>query len=340
MEISEGVFQFKVPRPVDPSIPGGGLPYTLVYAVETSNGWTVIDAGENSDMGFSAFQTQLSDAGISVKDVSEIVITHGHPDHVGLASRIKDLTGAPLAMHKLDTPEGNPHSNIYRMSEDSKFVRESMRLCGVPDHEFDRGFLRSRSHATKTHDYPFRFSFPAVDRFLEDGEELCLGSKLWVKWTPGHSPGHVCIYDAARRLLFSGDHLLPTITPHVSLYPGQEGNPLETFIQGHRDLINLDVVAVHPAHEHSFFDLYGRVEEIIKHHRDRMDEMLIQVKTAPKTAWEISSRITWNVAPWEELTPRTRRMALMETLAHLRHMVLAGELAETSSDTAVFYQAI
>ena len=337
MQVAEGVFQFKVPRPVDTRIPGGGLRYTLVYAVETPKGWMLIDAGENTDMGFKAFEDQLSQANIAPRDVSDIVITHGHPDHVGLASRIRALTGARLAMHKQDAPDGDLHDRMRTMGDDSRVAHRWMSWHGVPKEEIGKGFVPRRAADSHGHVYHWGSSLPSVDRLLEGGEELVTGSDLWAIWTPGHSPGHVCIHDRKRRLLFSGDHVLPTITPHVSLYPGDEGNPLERFLQSHRDLRELDVAMVHPAHEHSFPDLRGRVDEILDHHRERMDEMGLQVKNGPKTAWEISSRISWNVAPWEELRARTRRMALMETLAHLQHMVVAGELIVQETDSVMLY---
>lgn len=298
MQVAAGVFQFKVPMSANPNVSDSRLGYTLVYAIETPAGWVVVDAGVDTDHGFEAFQKQLSEAGIAPRDVSVIVITHGHNDHVGLASRIKELTGARLVMHRLDAT--NP------------FVLT-----------FQPGALA-----------------PNVDLLLEGTGELVPNSGLWALWTPGHTPGHLCVHDQRRRLLFSGDHVLPAITPNVSLFPGDPGNPLERFLESQRGLKTLDVQTVHPAHQHSFSHLGQRVDVIIDHHRKRMNEMLAQVKDAPKTSWQIASSITWHTAPWEQLDPRTRQTALWETMAHLKYLVSEGELMRQESGSAALLEEL
>lgn len=334
MQVAEGVFQFKMPMPRNPQVPDGGLGYTLIYAVETSQGWVVIDAGMNTDEGFRAFQEGLSEAGIAPQDVTVIVITHGHPDHAGLANRLKELTGARLAMHRLDA--GGPQQ-WQTIARDPEGFRQWMQRYGVPVQELTEGFFFRPATDSQGQASPWRFPTPAVDLLLEGGEEVVPGCGLWTIWTPGHSPGHLCVHDRNRRLLFSGDHVLPVITPHVSLFPGDEGNPLGRFLQVHRDLKELDVEMVHPAHEHSFPNLRHRVDEILDHHRNRMAEILAQVQDGPKTSWQITSGITWNVAPWEQLGPWMRRMALMETMAHLQHLVVEGGVTRQETDSTVLY---
>ncbi|MCH7706767.1 MAG: MBL fold metallo-hydrolase [Chloroflexi bacterium] len=335
MQVADGVFQFKIPMPSRSHIPGGGLRYTLVYAVEIAEGWVVIDAGLNTDEGFQAFQDQMAEAKIAPRDVSVILITHGHADHAGLANRFKELTGAQLAMHRLDARDG--HDRTHDGGQSPEEANRMLRRYGVPTAELEQA-TGGRPHAgAHDHGNAWRMQELAVDMMLEGGEELVQGTGLWTIWTPGHSAGHICLYDEKRKLLFSGDHVLPGITPHVNLFPGEEGNPLALFLEGHRKLKELDVDMVHPAHEHSFPDLGKRVDEMLGHHRDRMDEMLAQVQDGPKTSWEVSSKINWNVASWEKLDRWTRRAALMETLAHLEYMVSAGEMERGERESMVVY---
>jgi len=339
MQVAEGVFQFKVPMPPNPQVPDGGLGYTLTYAVETPEGWVVIDAGLNTENGFEAFQRQMSEAGIVPQDVAVIVITHDHPDHAGLANRVKELTEARLVMHRLDASGAWQQRlrALAQMARDPESLRLWTQRYGVPAEELREGFFPRPPTDSDGHSSPWRFPAPHVDLLMEGGEEVLPGSGLWTIWTPGHSPGHLCVHDQKRRLLFSGDHVLPIITPHVSLYPGDEGNPLERFLQVQHDLKELDVGMVHPAHEHSFPNLRQRVDEILEHHRERMNEILTQVRDGPKTSWQITSGITWNVAPWEQLGPGTRRMALMETMAHLQHLVAEGRVTRQQTDSVVLY---
>ncbi len=335
MQVTDGVFQFKVPMPSRSHIPGGGLRYTLVYALEIADGWVVIDAGLNTDEGFQAFQDQMAQAKIAPRDVSVILITHGHSDHAGMANRFKELTGAQLAIHRLDAGEGQgrPHNQERSLDEANRMLRR----YGVPSGELKQAMAERPNDGSHDHDRAWRMPVLAVDMMLEGGEELLPGTGLWTIWTPGHSAGHICLYDEKRRLLFSGDHVLPGITPHVNLFPGEEGNPLALFLEGHRKLKELDVEMVHPAHEHSFPDLGKRVDEMLNHHSDRMDEMLAQVRDGPKTSWEVSSKISWNVASWETLDPWTRRAALMETLAHLEYLVSEGEMERGERESMVVY---
>ena len=328
MQVAQGVFQFKVPMPPNPLIPNGRLRYTLVYALHTASGWVIIDAGSDTDEGFRAFQTQLSEAGITPQEVGIIIITHGHPDHVGLARRVKELTGAPVAMHKLDAP-GSGHDPSGKTVRDRTLFRRWMERYGVPPQERgDDHNYRHRKRGRK----PLE-----VDILLEGGEELLPGSQLWAVWTPGHTEGHLCVHDVSRRLFFSGDHVLPTITPHVSLYPGESSNPLGQFVSALKSLRELDVETVHPAHEYSFPDLRNRVQELLDHHDHRLQEILDQVTNHPKTPYQISAGITWNVAPWDLLHPTTKRMAVMETLAHLHYLMEEGRLILHEADGFLMY---
>ncbi|MBI4201397.1 MAG: hypothetical protein HY531_03785, partial [Chloroflexi bacterium] len=117
----------------------------------------------------------------------------------------------------------------------------------------------------------------------------------------------------------------------------EEGDPLGTFIQGHQDILKLDVVEGHPAHEFSMPDLKKRVREIIEHHRHRLDEITATLNDGPKTAWQVASKITWNVAPWPQLNFGTRRAAMLETLSHLQYMALRDEIRKVETEGLVTY---
>ena len=283
---AEGVHQFRIPMPPNQIRPSRRERYTLVYAIDTAEGWIMVDAGMDSEAGLEALRGQIAEAGLEPRDCSLIAVTHGHNDHFGLAAAAREFTGAPVAIHRADA------TNPYVLTFDAD--------AGPPE----------------------------VDVLLEGGEELAPGSALWTIHTPGHTPGHLCVHDRERRLLFSGDHVLPVTTPNVSRYPTDSGNPLRDFIDAHRALADLDVAMVHPAHEHSFADLRSRVGEIIEHHHERAEEILEAAADGPRSAAGIASRIRWNVGAWEELNADTRNMAIWETSAHLHYLVREGRLIE------------
>ena len=112
------------------------------------------------------------------------------------------------------------------------------------------------------------------DVLFEDGKDIDLpGWSLRTIWTPGHSPGHVCFYSDDRKLLLSGDHVLPRITPNISAHTQQAADPLGDFLASLSKLQGLETDEVLPAHEYRFSDLAGRLDEMIAHHDDRLDEI-------------------------------------------------------------------
>ena len=181
-------------------------------------------------------------------------------------------------------------------------------------------------------------TFP--DRVLYGGETISTGTyDLDVIWTPGHSPGHICLYEPLNQLLFSGDHILPSTTPNVSYHIQSGDNPLGDYISALHKLQNLPVTKVLPAHEHLFTDLPGRIEQIVNHHDKRKTEIQQAMGKEPRRAYEISSQITWNVPGliWEQFPPLHKRGAVTETIAHLECMRWEGKVKRITKGDSISY---
>ena len=178
------------------------------------------------------------------------------------------------------------------------------------------------------------------DVLFEDGREIDLpGWPLRTIWTPGHSPGHVCFFSEDRKLLISGDHVLPRITPNISVHAQQESNPLGDYLDSLRKVQGLGTEEVLPGHEYRFSDLDGRVEEIITHHSDRLDEIEQVITEHPgSTAWEITLRLHWS-RPWDEIQSFMQRQANGETLAHCVLLELQGRVRRQGKEPARFFAA-
>ena len=338
MQIVEGVFQFKIPMPVPPH-PHPGLKYTLVYLINTREGWVMVDAGLDTDEGFQAFQEQLGDFGINPRDITILVATHGHADHEGLAGRIKEYTGARLAMHKLDsTGRWDPAGDAMSQSPDS--IHGWLLRMGVPSRELSNHFFSRHRHDFYIHGSTWDGHVPNVDIFLEDGDEIIPESGLFAIWTPGHSPGHLCIYDQSRHLVFSGDHILPTITSHFCLNSNVDRDPLGLYLTKHQYIKDLNAIMALPAHEYTIHNVGQRINEILAYHQHRMQEILDHVNDSPKTAWQIAKNLPWTEDAWNNLGSGTRRMALMETIAHLEHLTVKGRLAIQDTNTEIQYSLL
>ncbi|WP_432866356.1 MBL fold metallo-hydrolase [Microbispora rosea] len=303
--VRPGLWSIPVPIPINP------LRYVLVYALEIPDGVVIIDAGWNTEEAYEALVAGLATAGYEITDVKAVLVTHIHPDHYGLAGRIREASGAWIGLHPADARL--VHDRYDESAIESLVQRERSLLvrCGVPDmtaQELAGASVMVRQFVTMA----------TPDRLIEDGDRLDLpGWNLRAMWTPGHSPGHLCFVEPERRLLFSGDHVLARITSMVAVHPQSTANPLADYLDALRAVGKLDVEEVLPAHEYRFLELAKRVDYVIGHHEERLAEVRRVVAEGDgSTCWDIATRLTWSRS-WEEIPAYMRRAANNETLAHL-----------------------
>jgi glyoxylase-like metal-dependent hydrolase (beta-lactamase superfamily II) len=302
--LGSGMWSIPVPIPDNP------LRYVLVYALELSGGGVaIVDAGWNTEDAWLALNKGLEEAGGSISDVGAVLVTHIHPDHYGLAGRVREESGAWIGLHPADAEMLEAR---YTKTDDLLArMRIFLEDAGVPDTKLpDLNFASMMIRGQVTMAEP--------DVLFEDGKRVEIeGWDLRSIWTPGHSPGHVCFYSDERRLLLSGDHVLPRITPNIGVHTQQFPNPLGEFLESLLKVQNLEVDEVLPAHEYRFADLRSRLDEVIGHHADRLAEIEKLLEEHPgSTAWDISVRLTWS-RPWHEIADFMQRAAVGETLAHL-----------------------
>ena len=327
-KIIPGIYQLQIPIPNNP------LGYTNTYLVQGDDEYLLIDAGWNSEEALQSLKRQLAEIGIDFNDISQIIVTHVHADHYGLTGRLKQLSQAKVSLHYMDKNLIAPRD--LNIDEFLRQAEQRLHSNGMPANELPTPWTASAGMR--------RFTAPTLpDITLQGGETISSGVfNLQVLWTPGHSPGHVCLYESNQKILFSGDHVLPIITPHISLQPHSSTNPLGDFLNSLNMVKQLDVNLVLPAHEHCFTDLQTRVEEIICHHKERNSEILEAIKAEPKTAYQISHEITWmpnfGGVRFQDLAPWDKRMAVSETLAHLEAMSVDRMVDKSARDSIIYYQ--
>ncbi|GAA3195386.1 MBL fold metallo-hydrolase [Actinocorallia longicatena] len=313
--VRDGLWSVPVPLPDNP------LRYVLVYVLEAPGGVVLVDAGWDTAEAWAALNDGLAVAGYAITDVLGVLVTHLHPDHYGLAGRVREASGAWVALHSADARLLRDRYRDYTGLIEA--IRRQMREHGVP--EEDAGQL---ADASKSILPLVRHTEPEV--ILEDGKLAPVpGWELRTVWTPGHSPGHVCFHDVRGGLLLSGDHVLPRISPAVVVHPQQPGDALGDFFASLEKVRGLRVEEVLPAHEYRFAGLDARVAELLDHHEERLTEIEGAVGRAAEgpTAWELATRLTWS-RPWEQIQPFMRRTAMLETLAHLVMLEAAGRVAK------------
>jgi glyoxylase-like metal-dependent hydrolase (beta-lactamase superfamily II) len=178
------------------------------------------------------------------------------------------------------------------------------------------------------------------DILIEDDQRIeWSGWDLRAIWTPGHSPGHICLYSDRERLLLSGDHVLPRITPNIPFHSQQFANPLGDYLESLMKVGALGTDEVLPAHEYRFADLEGRLRDIMDHHEERLAGIVDLLQRRPGlTAWEITLSLEWS-RPWDEIPAFMQRAANGETLAHIVLLERRGKVKREVDVPARFFAA-
>ena len=322
-QLDQDLWSLPVPIPANP------LRYVSVYAFGTGEGLVLIDAGWGAEESWRALRDGLESIGAGVADVCGVLVTHMHFDHVGLAGRVRQASGAWIAMHPADQA-------VFARPD----YRSAERAVAV-EADFLRGLGASPAEAAAavgTAEQWEKFTTIArPDRLLTDGELADVpGWKLRAVHTPGHTPGHLCFVDERSRRLFSGDHVLPRITPNISVQRGAPPDPLGDYLDSLARTRDLDVDEVLPAHEWRFRGLPGRVDAIAAHHERRLAELLAAIRRSPgSTPWQLAGDLTWS-RPWDQYSGQMRVFAVTETAAHAHLLERRGAVTASRARPPVY----
>jgi glyoxylase-like metal-dependent hydrolase (beta-lactamase superfamily II) len=294
---------------------GNPLRYVSVYAFAGDRSVTLIDAGWSTDDAWQALNDGLAVFGASVADVEGCLVTHAHFDHIGLAGRICDASGGWMGLHPADC-EAITRPEFRDPTESRAADRRWRHQLGAPPADVELFSERDP-----------RSTFPLPDRLIEDADELIVqGRRLHAVHTPGHTRGHLCFVEPTLGLLFSGDHLLPRISPNIAADRSPEVDALGDYLNSLDRVAALDVDEVLPAHEWRYRGHSERVRELKALHARRLAELLSVVGDNPGiTPWDMAGWLTWS-RPWESYGGSMRRSAVSETMAHVVHLVRRGLL--------------
>ncbi len=306
---------------------------TLCYLIKQRRGWLMVDGGLNHPTCFSALCWQLDALSISLKDIHWLVVTHFHPDHFGLAGQIRSASDARVVMHQKDWDIVKFVMEATKNWSPDELIRWATSL-GIQPSELE-GYRQVMDFGVKL------FPSDVEPDVVLSGEEEPVGDTghLQAILTPGHSPGHICIYDKRNKLLFSGDHVLVGITTHIA--PSILGNDdqLSEYLKALQRVRGLDVKMVLPAHEKPFAHLSQRVDELLGHHERRLQQVLTPVRHRAMSAREVASQVEWLVGLWEQMNGMDKLLAIQETLAHLHLLQERGEVTTMDEDGLTLYKA-
>jgi glyoxylase-like metal-dependent hydrolase (beta-lactamase superfamily II) len=326
-ELLPGVWRLPLPLINSP------LGHVNTYLVRADNGYLLVDCGWDTADTLRALEGHFRALDIRLPDVRHLVITHIHPDHYGLAGRLREITSADLRFHRLERLF--IESRYVNADELMGEMREWLRMNGTPPAELDQLNRSSMGMMERV-----QIAYPDIT--LDGGEEIPCGKYAFrVIWTPGHSAGHICLYDARNKVLLSGDHVLPHITPSVGLHVRATSNPLADYLDSLRLIGKLEAELVLPGHGEPFPGLPERTGELLAHHHRRLEEvvtLLGKEPGVPLTGFVLASRMGWSRRrTWDDLTGFERRMAVTEALAHIELLHARGQVAKRFENGEITY---
>lgn len=306
--VADGVWAIPLP------LVGSPVLSVMSYAFAHRDGLIVVDCGYDEDHCWAAMERGLTTIGYAPTDVTGIVLTHNHPDHVGLTERLRAASGAWVAIHPGDELERQLPLRGTFLEQ----LADDLRLAGVPDAERAEMIEASRRLARQSDGL-------RVDRLLSEDQPVVAGGlELHVLETPGHTRGHVSLHDRRRRLLVGGDLLLPEGDVQLGLVCDEHENPVADLERSLARVAELDVAEVLPGHQYRFDDLPAHAARAWREQRERLDAVA-DARRADRgaSAWALTPRLAWG-RPWDAMGTTARRFAVMQVAARLRYLERTG----------------
>lgn len=299
-------------------IPNSPLKALNAYLIKGEDRFLLVDTGLNRE---DCLRPMLE--GLHALDVdlnkTDLFITHIHADHLGLVEQLHA-----------------PGRKVYFSEKEASLVmlirqRVEERFQDLYQYYIANGFPKKELDLAVKNHPGFRYSParpPAFDP-VREGDTIEIGDySLRCIGTPGHSPGHMCLYDEGRKILFSGDHILFDITPNITRWP-EFDDSLQNYLASLEKTYRLEVDLVLPGHRNIMKGHRKRIRQLQEHHKQRLREALHAVEEGEKTAWEVAPEISWDLvaASWESFPAVQKWFAIGETIAHLKYLEGEGKIA-------------
>jgi glyoxylase-like metal-dependent hydrolase (beta-lactamase superfamily II) len=327
-EVLPGIYQINL------TLSGFNPDSVNVYLIRTENGFLSVDTGWDSPPSVKSMQDQMHEIGASFSDINQIVITHCHIDHLGMIPRIKNISNAKIYIHEKEI-----ELIKVRFTGGDNFLPLTdgfLKTHGFPPEELVPPEIQLPSPGNLTDLKP--------EVLLRGGEEIKAGQyTLKVINAPGHTPGHIVLYEPVKKFAISGDLLLPNIATNAAFHVQHIENPMKKYLDTLRYLRKLDIQLVLPGHEHVYSNPAERIDKLLLRSQKKANEIFGAFSDGqPKTAYAISRMLAWNqdtrTNNWNNLTGWDKRLAVLQTIAYLEEIAYSEKLTRFSKDGKIYYR--
>ena len=319
-ELLPGLFRLKIPLPESP------LKYLNSYVIKGTNKSLIIDTGLNRKECLEAMQTGLRTIGVDL-EAADIFITHLHADHFGLVTRL-----------------AADSSQVYFSRPEKELIESWEGFGAMVAYAGQNGFPEDELQAALDKHPGAKYGSEWIPemKLLEDGDEILVGDyEFRCVSTPGHTMGHICLYEADKKLLVAGDHILIDITPNIQCWSDVQ-NPLNHYLDSLDKVYGIEVDLTLPGHRRLIDNHQARIDELKRHHFERLDEVLSILQKGAANAYQIASQMTWDIdsESWKEFPVAQKWFATGEAIAHLRYLEEDGKLVRTVDGKRTLYEFV
>lgn len=322
-EIVPGIFRIEVPLPRNP------LKYINSYLVKGPARCLLVDTGLNQPECLAALRGGLAELQVDMAK-TDLFITHMHADHSGLAGELKTPTSRVFAS-KVD---GDIINNFRGREHWDKLA------AAAKHHGFDPELLEAA--ITRHPGFRGGNQHQIEFDFVNDGDILEYGDfRFACIAAPGHTDGHMCLYEPTRHILFAGDNILNNITPNITAWADQD-NPLAKYFASLAKLERLDIEIVLPAHRTQLADWRTRVAELKQHHTHRLAEVEAILREGEFTAYQVAARMKWDITcdSFAQFPTPQKWFATGEAIAHIRWLEEAGQVRRVVDQPVAFFRSV
>ncbi len=305
-EILANLYKIEIPLPKSPLIALNS------YLIKNTERNLIIDTGWNQEVCMNAMQAGLRKLGVDIRR-TDFFITHLHVDHFGLVSNLM----ADTSKIYFNQPDADRFRSGFRWDAFMDFAR----LNGYPENELQTT-LQGHPGAQ------FRARGDLALHILKEGDTINIGDYVFeCIETPGHTRGHMCLYEPEKKILIAGDHILNDITPNILLW-SDEWDPLKEYLASLDKVYKLDIELVLPGHRSIFRNCKERIQELKHHHQKRLDEILSILEKGNKNAFQVASEMSWDILvdSWDLFPVSQKWFATGEAIAHLKYLKESGTI--------------